>query len=169
MAYTENVGSSDWKNNPYESQAKLFSSFLFKSSRYVTDQIFSAVADIRQKKNLFLKDIQYFAFKDIRGFQQLLSNFMKYSEFSMVFSLSNSPNLSNELNSTKIFKSDFRKELGLDCVILFFLILLIHLFTNRSYFSLSFSLSALNYFFRVIRMTKKRNLLKFDIGKRFEI
>lgn len=105
---------NDWQSNPYESQSKMFSNFLFKSSRYVADQIFSSEADIRMNKILLLKDIPIFAFKDVRGFQQLLLNFMKYSKFPLVFTLSNSPNISNELNPAKIFKPDLRKDLSIN-------------------------------------------------------
>ena len=104
---------NDWQSNPYESQSKTFSNFLFKSSRYISDQIFSTEANIRMNKILLLKEIPLFAFKDVRGFQQLLINYMKYSKSPLVFSLSNSPNISNELNPAKIFKPDLRKDLSI--------------------------------------------------------
>ena len=110
MQYTDDA--ENWRDNPNESQLKMFTNFLFKSSRYVSDQIFSKESQIRANKILFLKDIPLFAFRDIKAFQQLLSKFKAYSKASLVFSLSNSPNSSNELNPAKIFRPEFRKEIG---------------------------------------------------------
>ncbi len=110
MDYTEDPESNDWRNNPYESQSKVFANFLFKTSRY-SSQIF---CDENQssKKIIFFKEIPLFAFKDAKGFQKILSNFLVYSKSPMVFSFSNSLGVSKEFNPIKIFTVDFRNELG---------------------------------------------------------
>jgi DNA polymerase III delta prime subunit len=111
----DNEDHYQWQNNvQYESQTKLFNNFLYKSSRYVSDQIFMVnESNIRNKKILFIKDIPLFAFRDIKSFQSLLKNFLKYSKSSLIFSLTNSPSMSNEFNASKIFKQEFRKELAI--------------------------------------------------------
>lgn len=111
MQYTDDA--EGWRDNPVgESQQKMFNNFLFKSSRYVSDQIFASEAQIRPNKILFLKDIPLFAFRDVKSFHQLLVKFKTYSKASLIFSISNSPNSSNELNPAKIFKPEYRKEIG---------------------------------------------------------
>lgn len=111
MQYTDDA--EGWRDNPVgESQQKMFNNFLFKSSRYVSDQIFSSESQIRPNKILFLKDIPLFAFRDVKSFHQLLVKFKTYSKASLIFSISNSPNSSNELNPAKIFKPEYRKEIG---------------------------------------------------------
>lgn len=95
----------------YESQAKLFDQFLFKSSRYISDQIFTK--EVRSKKILYLKDLPYFAYRDVQVFQNQLRHFSKYSKYSLVISLTTSPAQSNELNPARVLTQDLRKELNI--------------------------------------------------------
>ena len=95
----------------YESQVKLFDQFLFKSSRYISDQIFCT--EQRSKKLLFVKDIPIFAYREPANFQKLLRQFIKYSKYSLVICLTTSNVQSNELNPIKVLTQDLRKELNM--------------------------------------------------------
>jgi DNA polymerase III delta prime subunit len=95
----------------YESQAKLFDQFLFKSSRYISDQIFCT--EQRTKKLLFIKDIPLFAYREPLNFQKQLRQFIKYSKYSLVICLTTSPVQSNETNPIKVLTLELRKELNM--------------------------------------------------------
>jgi hypothetical protein len=102
--------SDDSNNNHnYESQSNLFRQFLFKSSRYVSDQIFSSSDEnVRQSKCLLIKELPPFIHRDVASFHNMLRQFSKYSKFSLVFLLTDS-NKANE--NGRLFTSDIRREL----------------------------------------------------------
>lgn len=109
-----NETDQDYKSDyqVYESQTKLFQQFLFKSSRYISDQIFTS--EQRTKKLLHLKEIPCFAYRDIPSFQNQLRQFCKYSKYSLVICVTTSPAQSNELNPCRILTQDLRKELAIN-------------------------------------------------------
>jgi DNA polymerase III delta prime subunit len=96
----------------YESQTKLFDQFLFKSSRYISDQIFNT--ELRVKKLLFIKDIPYFAYREPGVFQNQMRKFIQYSKYSLVILSTNSPVQSNEMNPAKVLTQELRKELNIN-------------------------------------------------------
>ena len=100
-------------SNINESQLKLFKQFLFKSSRYLSDQIFDTDSD-RKTKFLFVKEMPNFAFRELNAFQGLLRDFKTYSKFSIIFTLQTSSGSSNgDSNPHRIFTQDVRRELGI--------------------------------------------------------
>lgn len=96
----------------YESQIKVFTQFLFKSSRYQTNQMFNA-PDSTQRKLLYVKEIPNFAFRDTKTFLNLLIEFKRFSKFSLIFSVTQTTTYSSEHNPQKIFSSEARKTLRL--------------------------------------------------------
>ena len=109
---------SQQSSTNYESQINLFRQFLFKSSRYSTDQIFNQClqsnfnSDQQQKKILFIKELPYFVYREMSNFQSLLRNFKKFSKYSLVLNMTHSSSIS-ELNPAKILTQDLRKELNI--------------------------------------------------------
>lgn len=108
------TGGDHETNGDYESQQKQFKQFLFKSSRYLTDQIFGGVSegDGRVNKILFVKDIPSFAYYDPRSFKSMLAEFRSYSKYSIVFTISSS-NGNGEHSPNKLLGPDVRKELSI--------------------------------------------------------
>jgi len=99
-------------DNQYESQAKLFKQFLFKTSRYFSEQIFS-MENCAEKKNLLLvKEIPNFSFYNIKQFHEILREYNKYSKFPLVFIFTTQTN-TKTANPARIFTSDFVKELNI--------------------------------------------------------
>ncbi len=99
-------------DSQYESQAKLFKQFLFKSSRYFSEQIFS-IENCTEKKNLLLvKEIPNFAFYNVKQFQDILREYYKYSKFPLVFIITTQTN-TKSANPARLFSSDFVKELNI--------------------------------------------------------
>ena len=99
-------------DSQYESQAKLFKQFLFKSSRYFSEQIFS-IENCTEKKNLLLvKEIPNFAFYNVKQFQDILREYYKYSKFPLVFIITTQTNTKSS-NPARLFSSDFVKELNI--------------------------------------------------------
>jgi DNA polymerase III delta prime subunit len=96
----------------YESQVSLFEQFLFKSSRYLTDQIFDTNSD-RRAKILFVKEIPNFANRDPAAFQKLLRQFKLYSKYSIIFSIQTVQSANSDSNPHRLFTADIRRELGI--------------------------------------------------------
>lgn len=103
--------SEDSFKAPYESQLKNFTQFLFKSSRYESDQLFDQKISNASKKLLLVKEIPSFVFKDIHVFQNLLQDFKRFSKFSLIFTFTSTN--SSDLNPHRIFTADIRKNLRL--------------------------------------------------------
>ncbi len=95
-----------------EAQSKLFRQFLFKSSRYLTDQIFDTNTD-RKTKVLFVKEIPNFAYRDPLEFQKLLREFKQFSKYSIIFTIQTVNSSNSESNPHRLFTSDVRRELGI--------------------------------------------------------
>ncbi|RMZ94778.1 cell cycle checkpoint RAD17 isoform X2, partial [Brachionus plicatilis] len=109
-----NLKSFDLQNQgdyaaPYESQIKKFTQFLFKSSRYESNQLFGQANTSHLKKILLVKELPNFAFKDVQVFLNLLQEFKRFSRFSLVFTLTQTH--STDLNPHRIFSADTRKNL----------------------------------------------------------
>ncbi|CAF0863650.1 unnamed protein product [Brachionus calyciflorus] len=98
-------------NEPYESQIKNFSQYLFKSSRYESNQLFNNDKSTQNvKKVMLVKEIPNFAFRDPKIFVNLLNDFKRFSKFSLIFSLTQTT-YSSDINPQKIFPTDIRKDL----------------------------------------------------------
>ncbi len=100
------------KGGRTEAQNKLFRQFLFKSSRYLTDQIFYTSAD-RRAKILFVKEIPNFAYRDPLEFQKLLREFKLFSKYSIIFAIQTVNSANSDSNPHRLFTSDIRRELGI--------------------------------------------------------
>ena len=108
----ENEFSDFQPDNQYESQAKLFKQFLFKSSRYFSEQIFSMESCSEKKNLLLVKETPNFAFYNVKQFQDILREYNKFSKFSLVFMFTTQTNAKGA-NPAKIFTSDIVKELSI--------------------------------------------------------
>jgi hypothetical protein len=109
----------------YESQLSLFRQYLFKSSRYLTNQLFSEnnshINSLNdpidaKKKILLIREIPNFFFhnNESHKFHDLLREFLKFSKSSLIFLFTNSASSSSSdsTNYYKLFPSDLRRSLG---------------------------------------------------------
>jgi hypothetical protein len=98
------------------SQLNEFSQFIFKSSRYSSEQLFGASDEHSAKKKaiLVVKDIPNAAFYNIIKFHELLKNFSKYSMRSLIFLINTTGFVNNqtETNVSKLFTSEIKQQLG---------------------------------------------------------
>lgn len=111
-----NLKSFDLQNEselstPYESQLKKFTQFLFKSSRYESNQLFSSANSLNSKILLLVKDLPNFAFRDPQVFLNLLQEFNRFSKFSLVFTITTTH--SSDFNPYRIFSIENKKNLGI--------------------------------------------------------
>jgi hypothetical protein len=121
----ENYRSGQFQE-PYESQLSLFRQYLFKSSRYLTNQLFNDNDDIGhssskndsnedRRKCLLIREIPNFFYHNNESskFHDLLREFIKFSKSSLIFLFTNSSTSSStdSGNYYKLFPSDLRKEL----------------------------------------------------------
>lgn len=106
----------------HESQVKLFQQFLFKSSRYEADQLFttgnSKQTDVQYNNKIVLmvKEIPNVFFRD-GGRAQLaacLRQYTKYSRHPLVFVVTQTSYASagDSCNPNRLFTSDLKRELG---------------------------------------------------------
>lgn len=117
-SYVLKLENIDLKEDPFgehqeyqESQMKLFEQFLFKSSRYTTDQIFNDENKQRIQRVLFIKEIPNSAYYDIKNFQNLLRKFVKFGKCLLVFSFNTSINTQWDTNPAKFFTNELKQEL----------------------------------------------------------
>lgn len=106
-----------------ESQVKLFEQFLFKSSRYASDQLFtSSQQSASQRLLLLVKEIPNVFFRDggRSQFAACLRQFIKYSKYPLVFIVTQGSYSSNgggsfgdSCNPNRLFTSDLKRELGI--------------------------------------------------------
>lgn len=105
-----------------ESQVKMFQQFLFKSSRYESDQLFASASQqtnsqTTHKLILMVKEIPNVFFRD-SGRTQLASclrQFVKYSRHPIVFVVTQTSYAAgvDSCNPNRLFTSDLKKELGI--------------------------------------------------------
>ena len=106
------TNNEDLHTNNYESQSKQFKQFLFKSSRYISDQIFATSSSSDNKNLLLVKELPNFAFYNVKQFHDLLREFCTYSKYSLVFMITKSSS-SKSSNPAKLFTLDICKELNI--------------------------------------------------------
>ena len=99
-------------DHQYESQSKVFKQFLFKSSRYFSEQIFSSESSAHKKNLLLVKEIPNFAFYNVKQFQDILREFFNYSKFPLVFMFT-SQTSAKGANPARVFTSDLVKDLNI--------------------------------------------------------
>lgn len=107
--YNEFFESED--RNFQESQLKIFEQFLFKSSRYSSDQIFCNADDARLKRIIFVKEIPNSALYETASFHSILRKFAQYSKSLLAFSLNLTTNSTWENNQMRLFSNEIRNEL----------------------------------------------------------
>ena len=107
-----------------ESQVSMLRQFLFKSSRYTNDQIFSTrptttTSSIGIGKCLLIKEMPNFAYHQPASFHAVLRDYVKFAKAPLVFSLTSGGQSGGGGSSSmaKLLPSDLRAELGmLECV-----------------------------------------------------
>ena len=121
----QNEYESNGNFEHYESQLSLFRQYLFKSSRYLTNQLFNEnnnyintqnAQNDNKKKILLIREIPNFFFhnNESNKFHDLLREFLKFSKSSLIFLFTNSASSSSSDSSNyyKLFPSDLRRDLS---------------------------------------------------------
>lgn len=104
--YDNNIATAN------ESQLVALEQFLFKSSRYSTDQIFQKDGGSNRKRLLLIKEIPNSAYYNLSQFQVILRKYMKYSKSSpLCFSFNLNTNSSWDTNPYKLFTNELKQEL----------------------------------------------------------